>query len=147
VKEIRTEIDIKASPEKTWKILTDFERYQQWNPFIRHISGAPNEGSNLEIHIQTPKGKNRIYRPRVTKVDPFRELRWYGKSFIPGLFNGERIFTIEPSGSSDSVHFVHTEIFTGLIVTLVGNKLDKDMYESFLKMNNSFKQEVEKAST
>jgi hypothetical protein len=146
VKEIRTEIDIKASPEKTWKILTDFERYQQWNPIIRHISGASNVGSDLEIHIQTPKGKNRNYRPRVTKVDPFRELRWYGKSFIPGLFNGERIFTIEPLGSSDRVHFVHTEIFTGLIVALIGNKLDKDMHESFLKMNNSFKQEVEKPS-
>ena len=47
------------------------------------------------IHISTSSGKNRTYRPTLTKIEPNHELRWYGKGLLPGLLNGERIFTIE----------------------------------------------------
>jgi hypothetical protein len=146
MKEIRTEIDINASPEKAWEVLTDFDRFPQWNPFIRQISGSPEIGAKLKIQLQTSRGKSRTYRPTVTKVEPNHELRWFGKSIIPGIFNGERIFTIEPL-KTNHVRFVHMEIFTGLGVALVGNRLDKDMNESFVKMNHAFKEKVEQASS
>ena len=38
-KEIKTEIVIHATPEKIWKILTDFGNYPQWNPFIVSVTG------------------------------------------------------------------------------------------------------------
>lgn len=145
MKEIRTEIDIKASPEKVWEVLTDFNNFPQWNPFIRQINGDPKVGTKLKIHLHTSSGKSRTYRPTVTKVEPNRELRWSGKSFIPGMFNGERIFSIELK--TNHVRFVHREIFTGLGVALAGNRLDKDMYQSFEKMNDAFKEEVEQDST
>lgn len=146
MKEINTEINIDANPEKTWKILTDFNNFSQWNPFIRRIEGIPIVGTKLKIYLQTSSGKNRTYKPTVTKVEPYHELRWFGKSIIPGMFNGERIFKIE-SVESNKVHFIHKEIFTGLIVSLVGDRLDKDMYQSFIKMNNAFKQKVEQENT
>jgi hypothetical protein len=145
LKEIRTEIDIKASLEKVWEVLTDFNNFPQWNPFIRQINGDPKVGTKLKIHLHTSSGKSRTYRPTVTKVEPNRELRWSGKSFIPGMFNGERIFSIELK--TNHVRFVHREIFTGLGVALAGNRLDKDMYQSFEKMNDAFKEEVEQDST
>lgn len=142
MKEILTEIDINASASKTWEILTDFKNFPQWNPFIRQIDGTPVVGTKLKIHLQTSGGKNRTYEPTVTKVEPDHELRWYGKSFIPGFFNGERIFTID-SFETNRVHFVHKEIFTGILVGIIGNSLDKDMYQSFTEMNKALKQMVE----
>ncbi len=145
MKELRTEIDIKASPEKAWEVLTDFNTFPQWNPFIRQINGDPKVGTKLEIHLHTSSGKSRTYQPTVTKVEPPRELRWSGKFFIPGMFDGERIFTIEPL-ETNYVRFVHMEIFTGLGVALVGDRLDKDLYQSFVNMNEAFKEKVEQAS-
>ena len=145
MKEIHTEIDIKASPEKAWQILTDFGNFPQWNPFIRQINGDPKIGTKLEIHLQTSSGKSRVYRPIVTKVVPNHELRWTGKSFVPRMFNGERIFTIELL-KTNHVRFIHREIFTGLGAALAGDRLDKDMYQSFEKMNNAFKERVEQAA-
>jgi hypothetical protein len=81
----------------------------------------------------------------VTKVESNRELRWYGKSFIPGFFNGERIFIVE-SLETNHVHFVHKEIFTGILVNIIGNSLDKDMYQSFTEMNKALKQRVEQTA-
>jgi len=145
LKEIHTEIDINASPEKAWTILTDFNNFSQWNPFIRQINGDPKVGTKLKVHLHTLSGKNRTYRPMVTKVEPYRELRWSGKSFVPGIFNGERIFILKPL-KTNYIRFVHIEIFTGLGVALAGDRLDKDMYQSFAKMNNAFKEKVEQVS-
>jgi hypothetical protein len=145
LKEILSEIDINASASKTWDVLTDFNSFPQWNPFIRQIDGTPNVGTKIKIYLHTSGGKNRTYQPTVTKVESNRELRWYGKSFIPGFFNGERIFIID-SLETNRVHFVHKEIFTGILVNIIGNSLDKDMYQSFTEMNKALKQRVEQTA-
>jgi hypothetical protein len=45
MKELHSQIDIDASAERVSELLTDFASYPRWNPFIRHISGAPTTGS------------------------------------------------------------------------------------------------------
>jgi len=45
-KEIKTSIEISASPETIWKILTNFEDYENWNPFITKISGEKKKVEN-----------------------------------------------------------------------------------------------------
>ncbi|MFL6440361.1 MAG: SRPBCC family protein [Nitrososphaeraceae archaeon] len=145
MKEIHTQIDIKASAERAWQVLIDFNNYSQWNPFIPQINGAPKVGTKLEIHLHTASGKRRIYKPTVTKLEPYHELRWFGKSFVPGMFNGEHIFNIETLGVNH-ILFLHREVFTGLGVALAGDRLDRDLYQSFEKMNNAFKEKLEKAA-
>lgn len=142
MKEIRTEIDINASAKKIWEVLTDFNNYPQWNPFIYQISGVPAVGTKLRISIRTTKGKSRNYHPRVTRIEPYHEMHWYGESVIPGMFNGERIFILEPL-KTNYVHFIHMEIFTGFLVSLIGDRLDKDVYQNFVNMNNALKEKVE----
>ena len=36
------------------------------------------------------------FKPRVLNAEPERELRWLGHLLVPGLFDGEHSFTIEP---------------------------------------------------
>ena len=40
-KEIVREIEINAPPSRVWQVLTDFEKYPTWNPFIKKITGIP----------------------------------------------------------------------------------------------------------
>ena len=69
MREIRTEIQIRASPERVWAVLTDFASFHQWNPFILTVNGNPRVGAKLKIQIRTLRGKNRVYSPTITKVD------------------------------------------------------------------------------
>jgi len=142
LKEIRTEIIINSTPEKAWEVLTNFNNFSQWNPFIRQIIGEPKIGTKLQLSLLTSSGKTRTYSPIVTKVEPPNELRWMGKAFIPGIFDGERIFIIEPI-KTNQIRFVHIEIFKGLGATLAGSRLDKDVKKSFEKMNIAFKEKIE----
>lgn len=94
--ELYTEIQINATPERLWRILTDFASYPQWNPFIRRASGKPEKGEQLEVYLQPEGAGGMTFQPRVLKAEPGRELRWRGHLLIPGLFDGEHIFIIEP---------------------------------------------------
>lgn len=38
---IRAEITIQAEPQRVWEILTRFEGYPEWNPFIIRAQGVP----------------------------------------------------------------------------------------------------------
>ncbi len=145
MKEVRSEIEINSYPESVWKILTDFATYDQWNPFINKIIGLPTEGSKIDIFIETPSGKNRKYSPRITKVEEGRELRWFGKSSLPGFLNAEHIFTIEEL-QPESVRFIQREVFDGLLTRLFGKSLDTDVMQGFQDMNDALKKRAERSS-
>lgn len=49
MKELRTEIEINASPNQVWEVLSDFGSYPTWNPFITEVCGVPKEGERLVI--------------------------------------------------------------------------------------------------
>lgn len=141
MKEINTEIEINARPEKIWRVITDFTNFPDWNPFIRDIKGTLIVGSNLEIHISTASGKNRTYRPTLTKVEPNHELRWYGKGFF-GLVNGEHIIKIEQL-SENHARMIHKEIFTGIGTSLAGRRMENDVRHGLEEMNSALKKKIE----
>nr|WP_319375826.1 SRPBCC domain-containing protein [uncultured Methanoregula sp.] len=142
MKELKSEIEIQASAERVWNILTDFAVFPQWNPFIRRAEGLVRAGEQLHVTIQ-PSGAGRMkFRPVILTVEPGRELRWVGHLLVPGLFDGEHIFTIEPSGSG-RVRFIQREIFNGLLVPLFSRGLDTDTQRGFDEMNRALKVRAE----
>jgi hypothetical protein len=142
LKTIETNIIVDSNPNKIWGILTNFEEYELWNPFMTKVVGNAILGSKIEVNIKTISGKQRTYFPIITKCEINRELRWKGKSFLPGIFDGERIFVIEKT-NDNRVSFLHKEVFKGLGVKLVGDKLDQDLRESFVIMNKALKTRAE----
>ena len=138
--QIKTTIDINASPAKVWTIFSDFKNYPKWNPFVASLNGDVKVGEIINIDLITMK-----FKPVVLKFDQNEELRWKGKLFMKGLFDGEHYFqlTENPDGSTT---FTHGEIFSGILVRLLKKKLDTETKEGFVKMNIALKKEVENAA-
>ena len=145
MKELRTEIEIQASAERVWQLLTDFPSFPQWNPFIRKASGKVQVGERLDINIQPSGASGMTFRPTVLKAEPNRELRWLGHLLISGLFDGEHIFTIEPFGEG-RVRFTQREVFTGLLVPLFARGLDTDTRRGFEEMIQALKTRAEQVA-
>jgi hypothetical protein len=142
VKEVFSEVEIQAPAGRLWQVLIDFASYPEWNPFIRRISGQPKEGTRLKVYIEPPGAKGRIFRPKVLKTDPNHELRWFGRLLIPGLLDGDHIFTIEHIGRN-RVRFVQREIFSGLLVSFLAHGLDTKIGLGFEQMNQALKLRAE----
>ena len=145
MKELRSEIEIQASAERVWQLLTDFPSFPQWNPFIRKATGNIRVGERLEVNIQPSGASGMTFRPTVLQAEPNRELRWLGHLLISGLFDGEHSFTIEPLGAS-RVRFTQREVFTGLLVPLFARGLDTDTRRGFEEMNQALKSKAEQAA-
>jgi len=144
LKELTTEIQINSSPEILWKVITDFKNYYQWNPILQKIKGEPLIGNQLEIHLSTIGGKNRVYHPKVIKITPNHELRWKGTLLFSQIFSGERIFLIEKL-SENKVNFVNKEIFSGIGVRFTSPKMEDEIVASFKKMNEALKKTIERS--
>ena len=140
--ELNSEIEINASPEIVWKLLTDTSRFPEWNPFLRRLSGELKVGQKLVVFMQ-PSGANGMeFKPVVMKVEPNRELRWLGHLILPGLFDGEHIFQIEALDDK-RVRFHQREIFSGILVPLLKKSLDADTRRGFNEMNQKLKELAE----
>lgn len=142
MKKLSNEVEINASAERVWQLLTDFASFPQWNPFMQRVSGAPTAGTQLEI-TQQPSGARVLKsRPRIMKVEPNRELRWFGRSLLPGLLDVEHIFTIE-SLDVNRVRFTQSEVCTGLFSSLSTYRSHTNTRRGFREMNEALKLRAE----
>jgi hypothetical protein len=137
-----SEIEIQSSPEKVWELLTDTAKFPEWNPFLRRLSGRLAVGEKLVVYIQASGAMGMEFRPVVLKVEPNRELRWLGRLLLPGVFDGEHIFQIEPLGEG-RVCFHQREILSGLLVPVLKTFLDRDTRRGFNEMNRKLKELAE----
>jgi len=145
MKELHSQIEINASAERVWRLLTDFASYPQWNPFIRRISGEPTTGERLQVRLEPPESRGITLRPKVLDAEPNHQLRWLGHLFVPSLFDGEHSFVIQPLGE-DRVRFVQREAFRGLLVPLFARSLDNSTLRGFEEMNQALKERAEAAT-
>jgi hypothetical protein len=142
MREIATEIEIGASADRVWQILTDFPRFPEWNPLIRSVHGKAAEGAKLKILVESPGRKPMAFKPRVTRVVPGQEFRWLGRLIVPGVFDGEHIFEISPRGD-DRVRFVHRECFSGVLVPILWKSMDVSTRRGFEAMNEALRKKAE----
>ncbi len=136
-KEIKTSIIIEAPAQDVWEVLTDFNSYELWNPFLTEMKGTFKEGDRVKINASGMK-----FRPIILKNIPPEELRWKGKFLFNGLFDGEHSFKIIDNYDG-TITFLHEEKFTGVLVGIFSKKLDKETKSGFEKMNAALKKLVE----
>ena len=143
MKELRTEIEIQASPESVWQALTNLDQYPEWNPFIHHAVGKAQVGQNVDITFHSGS-KEMTLHCTVIKVEPNHELCWKYHVMLPGLFSGEHRFTIEPMGAN-RVRFIDLEIFNGLLVPLQARDIDTNSKRGFEEMDQALKTRAEQS--
>lgn len=143
MKELSTEIEIDAPAAVVWEILMDFDRYGEWNPFIKRIHGEAREGATLEVDLlQAEGGKPMAFRPTVVRCEPGRELAWLGRLMVPKIFDGEHHLTLDPLGE-DRVRFRQWERFGGVLVPFLGGMLEGKTRPAFERMNRALKERAE----
>jgi hypothetical protein len=141
VQVLHSEIEIDAPPERVWRVLTAFDAYPEWNPFIRSIEGDPEVGSRLRVRIEPPGSRGMTFKPTVQAAEPARELRWLGRLFVPGLMDGEHRLALEPLDGGRS-RFIQSERFSGVLVGLLGRMLAATE-QGFKQMNEALKRRAE----
>ena len=96
----------------------------------------------MTVLIQTNRSKGMTFRPIVLLARQNRELRWLGRLFVPGIFDGEHYFQLEPL-APNRVKFIHGERFSGLVVPLAKRRLEGETRAGFVATNEALKGRAE----
>jgi hypothetical protein len=141
-KQLRSQIDIDASPEQVWQMLCDFGSYPQWNPFIIRAEGEAQPNRRLVLRMQPVGARSTTVRPTVVEATPGHRLRWRGRLGMPGIFDVEHVFTITPR-EAGGVRLSQAEQFRGLLVPVMARSLDRHTQPAFEAMNTALKHRAE----
>ena len=143
--EIRTFVDIDATPERVWQVLTDLPDYPRWNPFVTSAAGTFIVGQRLSLRLVPMALVFRLtLRPTVLEVVPHQRLRFrvrLARTGIPGLFDSDQTLTIAPQDGG--VRLWEEARFSGLLVPLMTRSLNRDRSGQLSSMNAVLKALIE----
>ena len=109
-----TTIDISASPDRVWSVMSDIERWHEWTASITSVerltSGALAIGS--KARVRQPKLLPAVFD--VTSWDPPRSFEWVTRS---GGVTAVARHSVEPLGAGARAHL--SVEFSGLLAPLV----------------------------
>lgn len=145
MREIRTEIEIAAPPAKVWNILTEVDKWQDWNPVIRDANGKATLGSKLSITMCGKEGKagkaGPKYEPVVTVFEEPRRFQWTATMMAGFVFTNGKILELEQNASG--TRLIHKETFSGMMVPLIWGQMKSSVPEMLNSMNEALKIKIE----
>ena len=144
MKELRTEIEIGAPPDRVWQALIDFDKYPEWNPFLTRAEGKAAVGVQVKIVFKFG-ARDTTLKCRIVTLEPNRELLWTWHILFPALYGGEHRFAIEPL-AENRARFVQREVFNGLLLPLFAKGIDSSTRQGFEAMDQALKARAEGAS-
>jgi hypothetical protein len=142
MRSIATSITIAAPADKIWEVLTDTDKWSEWNPFFDSLRGTLAVDEHVVVNV---RHKNMKLKPKILVSNPGQELRWVGKLASDWVFTGEHHFIITDQGDGTCL-FDHGERFHGCMVPVMGllSSLFQETEASFNALNRALKERCEK---
>jgi hypothetical protein len=133
----RVELNIRATAEKIWSLLSDAAGFPRWNSTVSGIEGQIREGERLRLSVP---GTDRTFTPTVSGVVPNARMTWTGG--VAPVFKGVRTFNLR-SRNDGSTDFTMEEKFSGLVLPLARGSMP-DFGPVFARFATDLKQEAER---
>jgi hypothetical protein len=140
---VRAEVEIDAPIERVWEILTDLERYSEWNPFTARVESTLEVGDPIALYPRLIG--NRAYRwtERVCKNELY-DVRWDLTLGAKFLLTAERCQILTPIGP-DRTHYLTEDVFEGLLTGLVMATFGPAMQRGFEDCARGLKEHAERS--
>ena len=138
----RTTFPIAAAARTVWAVLTDFQRYGEWNPSLPSISGELRPGAEVALTLGMPGRPSPKVKARFSQVEPLERLTWDGHAGADWLFAGHREFVIEQQPDGD-VLFTHIEDVSGALFPVFRVVMGSAIQRSHDAFNQSLKSRCE----
>jgi hypothetical protein len=132
----RRETDVAAPAEVVWEVLTDFDRWQQWNPGIKSMS---YEGPLAPGAMFRWKAGPGTIVSTIEEIDRPRYIRWRGRTMAISAIHEWRLD--ERDGGT---HVDTEESWSGFLVRLARGSLRKALDGSLEEGLVHLKREAER---
>jgi len=118
-------VDIEAPIGRAWDILTDFDRYSEWNPFTTRVDANLEVGATVKLHVVL--GPFRLRQTaRIDTIEPPTLLVWgvsMGAAWVLSARREQRLERLDESRCSYLTADSFNGALTPLIVLLYGRAI------------------------
>ncbi|BDS15460.1 SRPBCC domain-containing protein [Aureispira anguillae] len=109
MKSCHTQTIINAPISKVWAILTDFDRYPEWNPLVGKVWGTVKEGRIVFAHILPLKN---VFPIQIISLKKQQKIVWKGTLLNASIMMGEHYYELKDLGNNQT-ELQHGERFSG----------------------------------
>ena len=130
-------INIKATADKVWAIMTNAADFPRWNSTVKSIEGRIASGETIKlVAVISP---TRTFNLNIIEFVPEKKMVWSDGN---AMFKGVRTYTVtpKPDGSTD---FTMSEEYTGLMMPMIAGSLP-DFIPTFEQYTSDLKKEAER---
>jgi len=141
-KHVFTEIEINASRDRVWSVLTDFDKMPEWSSSFQGIEGEFKEGGKAKSYFKAPIGeKNMEFEHTIIEFEEEVSFGW-SDPLTMGM-KDHHIYKLEelPNGNT---RFIQIDGVEGGATHFLGKLVTNSMKSMYLKFNQELKERVEK---
>lgn len=122
---------IRAKPQTIWAILTDSERYTDWDSGVDRVEGKIARDATIKVFSSVSPG--RAFPVKVIELIPDKSMVWSGGMPL-GLFKGVRRFTLTPQPNG-TTSFDMREEYTGPLLPMIWKSIPnlQPSFDQFVK--------------
>ncbi len=133
---------INAPAETVWQVLTDLERYPEWNPFTVRAESTLEIGSAVDLYI--PRGQKMMKQSFVLEVfNPPREVAWrLPRMLHKAVFNAYRTQKVTPL-NDERCTYQTSDTFDGWIAGKLYRSQSAWVLKNFTKLADALKERSE----
>jgi hypothetical protein len=143
MKEYKIEIDINASKEAVWNVITDFEGYSKWNSVLAmNNNDSLIIGNKFDVTITQPNEKKSNFKASAISKKKHQSFSATQKIIGKWLFQATHHFIIKEI-DNENITFIQKWELKGIISSMLRKQIFKEL-EVFNKMNKELKELVEK---
>ena len=138
---VEDRIGVQAPAEVIWEIVSDLQRWAEWNPTYTQAKGQIRIGSILTLTLALPGQPPQVIKPKVLDWIPGEQLHWELK-LMGGMIKTVRYIEIEARGETGCI-IDNGEIFGGFMGPSLGKRMGGTVRRGFRAMNEALKTRAE----
>lgn len=139
-------VEVDAPAELVWQVLTDVDRYGEWNPFCIACKTTLEPGTPIDMTVRLVGPSPKKQREYMHSHTPGREFSYRMKPVPGGTLFSERSHTVTPLGADRCRYDSHFKLdgwLSPLVTALLGGALRR----GFTGMTDAVKQRAEALRT
>jgi hypothetical protein len=121
-------VEIDAPAHTVWQVITDLDRYGEWNPFVVAAQSTLEPGEPIRMQVRLFASFTQPQTETVRTLEPERRL-CYGLGPMPlGALSSRRCHEIEALSDSRCRYTSHFELLgwiSALVQMLMGGRLER----------------------
>ncbi|MEH6582903.1 MAG: SRPBCC domain-containing protein [Halioglobus sp.] len=143
---VSSEITLPANPELSWEVLTKFENYPEWNPYLTRVEGKLAPGETVSFTLIDGNFTDPMHLSAVVAlVQPPKQFYWTGTLVLQGIHDTRHIFELKPRPDG-TTQLLHYEEFRGVLPMLLPEREQRTAHtrRAFEGMNRALQQRLGK---